>query len=46
MSAYQKVLAAIQNKPHNGHACVNAHNTKSLTIAYEEIKKLLKEIEE
>ena len=46
MSAFNKVLEAMQNTPMNGHARANTQNNKSLAIAYEEIKKLLKEIEE
>ncbi|WP_373069879.1 hypothetical protein [Sulfurimonas sp.] len=42
MSAFNKVLEAIQGKPQNGHALANLQNKASLAKAKKEIEEMLR----
>ena len=44
MTAYDKVLIAIQNKPQNGHAIANQQNKINLKIANLEIENMISSI--
>ena len=45
MSAYNKVLNAIQGKPENGHAIANQKNEVSLRKANSDIGDMFKRVE-
>jgi len=42
MSAFYKVLEAMQNRPQNGHALANTQNIEILTKAKKDIQEMLR----